>query len=88
VGDRVVCIFEASIRFGYVPDQWRLAKIITLPKTNNDLSLPSSYLPISLLFTLGKALEAVVAERISYLVDQFGHLPSNHFGARKQQSRE
>jgi hypothetical protein len=44
--------------------------------------------PISLLSTLGKILEAVMADRISYAVETFGLLPTNHFGGRKQQSAE
>jgi hypothetical protein len=44
--------------------------------------------PISLLSTLGKVLESVVAERISYMVEIFGLLPVNHFGARKKRSTE
>jgi ribonuclease HI len=38
--------------------------------------------------TLGKALESVVAERISHAVETFGLLPTNHFGARKKRSTE
>ena len=38
--------------------------------------------------TLGKLLEAVIAERISFAVETYGLLPANHFGARKQRSAE
>ena len=41
-----------------------------------------------LLATLGKILESVVAERISYTVETYGLLPTNHFGAQKQRSAE
>jgi hypothetical protein len=41
---------------------------------------------ISLLSTLGKLLGAVVAERISFVVETYGLLPANHFGAKKQRS--
>jgi Reverse transcriptase (RNA-dependent DNA polymerase) len=44
--------------------------------------------PISLLSTLGKVLESVIAERISYAVETHGLLPDNHFGARKMRSTE
>lgn len=88
VGIRITSLFEASIQLGYVPAEWKIAKIIVLPKANKDQSLPNSYRPISLLSTLGKALEAVVAERIANLVDRFGLLPANHFGARKRRSCE
>jgi hypothetical protein len=42
----------------------------------------------ALLSTLGKILEAVVGDRISYAVETFGLLPINHFGARKRRSTE
>ena len=35
---------------------------------------------------LGKVLESVVAKRILHVVETFGLLPTNHFGARKKRS--
>lgn len=37
---------------------------------------------------LGKVLEAMITERLSNLVDEFGLLFTNHFGARKRRSCE
>ena len=37
---------------------------------------------------LGKALEVVIAERLSHTVKMYLLLPDNHFGARKQRSTE
>ena len=65
-----------------------MAKIVVLPKGGRDPSLPKSYRPISLLATLGKVLEAVVANTISTLVEKHQLLPSNHFGARQRRSCE
>lgn len=71
----------------FVPDEWKIAKIIPLKKPGKaDYTNPELYRPISLLPTLSKAMEAVVAERISYLVEEHGFLPSNHFGGLKQRS--
>ncbi|KAM4061877.1 reverse transcriptase (RNA-dependent DNA polymerase) [Hirsutella rhossiliensis] len=53
-----------------------------------DYTLAKAWRPISLLSTLGKILEAVVAERISYAVEAQGLLPANHFGARKRRSAD
>ncbi|KZL88177.1 reverse transcriptase, partial [Colletotrichum incanum] len=50
--------------------------------------LAKAWRPISLLATLGKVLESVIAERISHAVESYGLLPTNHFGARKQRSAE
>uniref|UniRef100_A0A093ULR6 Retrovirus-related Pol polyprotein from type-1 retrotransposable element R1 n=1 Tax=Talaromyces marneffei PM1 TaxID=1077442 RepID=A0A093ULR6_TALMA len=78
-----------SLRDSELPSQWRNAKIIPLKKpAKENYSLAKSWRPISLLSTLGKILEAVIAERISYAVETFGLLPANHFRARKRRSAE
>lgn len=89
VKDRVLLLFQTSLDNGDVPVQWRNAKIIPLKKPNKgNYTAAKAWRPISLLSTLGKVLEAVVADRISYAVERFGLLPTNHFGARKQRSTE
>ncbi|KAJ0124197.1 Resistance to glucose repression protein 1 [Fusarium oxysporum f. sp. albedinis] len=74
---------------GVIPRQWRHARITPLKKPGkDDYTIAKAWRPISLLATLGKVLESVVAERISYAVETHGLLPTNHFGARKQRSAE
>ncbi|KAJ3453787.1 hypothetical protein MRS44_018419 [Fusarium solani] len=85
----VMAIFRASLEEGTLPHQWRHAKIIPLKKPGKgDYTVAKAWRPISLLATLGKVLESVVAERISHAVETYGLLPTNHFGARKQRSAE
>ncbi|SPJ70278.1 related to reverse transcriptase [Fusarium torulosum] len=85
----VLAIFQASLDEGVIPDQWRHARIIPLKKPGkDDYTIAKAWRPISLLATLGKVLESVVAERISHAVETYGLLPTNHFGARKQRSAE
>ena len=85
----VLAIFRASLEEGTLPTQWRHAKIIPLKKPGKeDYTAAKAWRPISLLATLGKVLESVVAERISHVVETYGLLPTNHFGARKQRSAE
>jgi endonuclease/exonuclease/phosphatase family metal-dependent hydrolase len=89
VKDRVLLLFQTSLDEGELPTQWRNAKIIPLKKPNKgDYTVAKAWRPISLLSTLGKVLESVVAERISHAVETFGLLPTNHFGARKKRSAE
>ncbi|KAF5725014.1 reverse transcriptase [Fusarium mundagurra] len=67
----------------------RHARSIPLKKPGkDDYTIAKAWRPISLLATLGKVLESVVAERISHAVETHGLLPTNHFGARKQRSAE
>lgn len=89
VKHRVLALFQASLAEGVLPHQWRHAKIIHLKKSDKpDYALAKAWRPISLLSTLGKLLEAVLAERLSHAVETYGLLPTNHFGARKQRSAE
>ncbi|KID59535.1 Endonuclease/exonuclease/phosphatase, partial [Metarhizium hybridum] len=89
VKHRVLALFQASLTEGVLPDQWRHAKIVPLKKSDKpDYALAKAWRPISLLSTLGKLLEAVLAERSSHAVETYGLLPTNHFGARKQRSAE
>lgn len=72
-----------------MPEQWRCAKIVPLKKPGKrDYTTAKAWRPISLLSTLGKILQAVIADRISYAVETIGLLPTNHFGARKRRSAE
>ncbi|ODA78129.1 hypothetical protein RJ55_06733 [Drechmeria coniospora] len=89
VKHRVLSLFRGSLEEGKLPDQWRHAKIIPLKKPDKgDYSIAKAWRSISLLATLGKVLESVVAERISHAVETYGLLPTNHIGARKQRSAE
>jgi hypothetical protein len=89
VKERVLLLFQTSLEEGNLPTQWRKAKIIPLKKPNKgDYTAAKAWRPISLLSTLGKVLEAVIAERISNAVETLGLLPTNHFGARKRRSAE
>jgi ribonuclease HI len=53
-----------------------------------DYSIPDAYRPISLLNTLGKLLEAVMARRLSYLAEKHGLLPNSQFGGRPGRTTE
>ncbi len=89
VKHHVLALFRASLEDGTLPTQWRHAKIIPLKKpSKDDYTVAKAWRPISLLATLGKLLESVVAERISHAVETYRLLPTNHFGARKQRSAE
>ena len=72
-----------------MPRQWKSAKIIPLKKPEKDnYTIAKSWRPISLLPTLRKILEAVIADYILYIVETQSLLPENYFGARKQRSTE
>ena len=85
----ITSIFRACIDLGHHLKPWRSAKIIVLRKPGKpDYAMPGAYRPISLLNTLGKLLEAVMARRLSYLVEKHGLLPSSQFGGRPGRTTE
>jgi len=87
IGEHITKLFELSLELGRIPDSWRVAKIVPLRKPGKpDYTIAKAYRPISLLSTLGKAMEGVIAERLSYLAETHDLLPKNHFGARKNRS--
>lgn len=78
-------IFSTSFRQGKIPSHWKVAKIIPLKKANkDDYTVHKNYRPTSLLATLGKVIESVIATSIVHLIEVHSLLPNNHFGARKQ----
>ena len=85
----IFSIFTACVELGHHPRQWRSAKIVVLRKPGkSDYSVPGAYRPISLLNTLGKLLEAVMARRLSYLAEKHNLLPNSQFGGRPGRTTE
>ena len=69
-------IFTASVEIGYYPKRWKTALIIVLRKPGKpDYSVPGAYRPISLLNTLGKLLEAVIAKRLAFYAERYKLIP-------------
>ena len=87
LGDEITQLFTRSLEGGKVPKEGKVAKIVPLQKPKReDYAVANNYRPISLVPTLGKALESLVAERIAYLVEEYGLLPKTHFDAWKQRA--
>ena len=82
----VTKIYNACLKFSYYPDTWKVAKVIPIPKPNKNLSLASSYRPISLLSSLSKILERIILQRISRYVDENNIIPFEQFGFRAKHS--
>ena len=89
VGDPLLWLYSTSLELRHVPKQWKTARIITLRKPGKpDYTVPKAFRPISLHPTISKGLEAVVAARLSYILEKHNLLPINHFGARPSRSAE
>ena len=69
--DQLLELFQNSLDKAVLPRAWRIAKIIPLRKNGKSRNYKKSkpYRPISLLSTLGKVMESIIAERLSYLIE-------------------
>ena len=78
-------LFNACLQQGHHPHCFREATTIALRKpAKPDYREPKAWRPITLLNTLGKTLEAIVARRIRYVAERYGLLPRAQHGCRRQ----
>ena len=79
---RITALYRASLKLGHLPKPFQNADVVFIPKPGKrDQSLPKSYRPISLLRTLGKGLEWLVAKRLSWISIKHKVLHPQPFGA-------
>ena len=89
VKEWIVHIYRRSIQLGHLPTPWAEAKIVVIQKPGKpDYSIANAYRPISLLRTISKGLEKVIARRLSEYLERTAKLPRTQFGARPRRSAE
>lgn len=81
-----VSVYNACLEEGVFPKQWKIQRLVLLPKGKKDLNDPSSYRPICLLDTAGKILERIICERLQGAIESKGGLADNQYGFRKARS--
>lgn len=78
--------FNHQLRTGEFPDQWKIARLVLIPKPGKPPGEPSSYRPLCMLSVLAKALEAVITSRITKHLDEAGSLSDDQYGFRRGRS--
>ena len=79
-------IINRSWRLGEIPEDWKTALIIPIPKPEKNLELPGSYRPISLLSCLSKLVENLVARRLAHVLETENMFSENQYGFRFRRS--
>ncbi len=69
-------LFNLSIRTGVVPDAWKTATVVPIPKSK-DTKDPSNYRPISLLSICCKMLERHISRLLSLHLNSVSPLSSS-----------
>ena len=76
----LMVVFNAVLRLQYYPSVWKQARVISILKPGKNLTLPSSYRPISLLDTVCKLFEKFLLARILREVNDRGLIRDKQFG--------
>lgn len=79
-------LYNAVLRNNFFPLQWKVAKIILIPKPGKNPELVTSYRPISLLPIVSKILEKLLLKRLLPIIDKDNLIPNYQFGFRQQHS--
>lgn len=80
---RLLKIFNLVWKGEQLPSNWRTANIITLLKDGKNPEITTSYRPISLTSCMGKILEKIIADRMTYILEDKGLLTNNQAGFRQ-----
>src|SRR5947208_12151432 len=86
---QILQLAKASFNIGHFPSTFKESTTLVLRKSNKpDYTKPNAYRPIALESTVGKLLESVIAEILSYLTGTYELLPNTHFGGRQRRTTE
>jgi ribonuclease HI len=82
-------IYNTCLTLGYCPTHFRSSITVALRKQGKeDYTEVKSYRPVALLNTIGKVLEAVIAQKINFAMEIHNLLPRTHIGGRRASSTE
>jgi hypothetical protein len=83
---KLTTLINACIRLHHVPDAWKTAEVIMIPKPSKNLSEVDSYRPISLLPIMSKLFEKLILKRLKPIIDENHLVPAHQFGFRNNHS--
>lgn len=69
-----------------LPDQWKEATVIPIPKPNKDHTKSTNYRPISLTCNLSKILEKMVCKRLRWKLEIEKFISPTQYGSRNMRS--
>ena len=79
-------VFNWFWEAGTLPQQWKQALIVPIPKPVKESLTPGSYSPISLTNTLSKIYEKIINRRLTWWLEDHGKLTNRQFAFRKDRT--
>ncbi|XP_049316160.1 RNA-directed DNA polymerase from mobile element jockey isoform X1 [Bactrocera dorsalis] len=77
---RLITLYNNILKQGIVPQEWKKATIIPIPKPNKSSASISDFRPISLIPCIAKVLEKIISKRLMWFLKQKGLISPNQFG--------
>jgi Reverse transcriptase (RNA-dependent DNA polymerase)/Endonuclease-reverse transcriptase len=85
----LLTLVQASIDTSHFPTPFKSTTTVVLRKPGKpDYTKANAYRPIALENTLGKLIESVVTELLSYAVEEYELIPPQHYGGRPGRTGE
>jgi hypothetical protein len=81
---KLIRLINACIRLNYIPNAWKTAEAIMIPKSGKNLSEVESYRPISLLLIMSKIYEKLILKSLKHIIQEEHLVPMHQFGFRKK----
>lgn len=89
IESHIQVLMQASLRLGHFPKPFKHTSTIVLRKPSKpDYTKAKAYRPIALESTLGKVMESIMTDLMSYLTETYQLLPEQHYGGRPGRSAE
>ena len=89
IEDHIQALMQASLRLGHFPKCFKHTITAVLRKPGKpDYTKAKAYRPIALESALGKVMESIMADLMSYLTEMYQLLPAQHYGGRPGRSVE
>ena len=82
--DCLLSIFNHVWKTGILPDSWKEAIVIPIPKPGKDSSNPANYRPIALTSCICKTMERMVNDRLVWFLEKNKIIATAQSGFRKQ----
>lgn len=83
---KLTTLVNATFRLKYVPDLWKVAEVIMIPKPGKPPHETTSYRPISLLPIMSKLFEKLLLKRLKPIIEERNLIPDYQFGFREKHS--